>query len=117
MRADKNDRAGPEGSGDAASASARRGRLGAVAAAAALLSLSGCATRPTDPQALADYETTNDPLEPTNRFFYRVNNTIDRYTLKPVARAYVDVVPQPARTGVHHFLLNIASPTLFANDV
>jgi phospholipid-binding lipoprotein MlaA len=119
MPAQTNDRAGTEGSGDGAPTSARRGRFRTVvaAAAASLLALSGCATRPADPQALADYKTTNDPLEPTNRFFYRVNTTLDRYTLRPVAQAYVDVVPQPARRTVHRFLLNISSPTLFANDV
>ena len=101
MRAENNDRA----------------RCIAVAGVFALLSLSGCATRPTDPDALADYKSTNDPLEPTNRFFYKVNNTIDRYTLKPVAQAYVYVLPQPVRTGVHHVLVNFNSPTLFANDV
>lgn len=83
----------------------------------ALLSLSGCATRPTDPQELADYNARNDPYESTNRFFYRVNNTADRYTLKPVAKAYVAVVPEPVRNGVHRALGNFASPSIFANDV
>ncbi len=108
MRADNNDRAEPAGHGL---------RKVALAAAVALLSLSGCATRPTDPEALAEYRSTNDPLEPTNRFFYKVNNTVDRYTLKPVAKAYVAVVPQPVRTGAHHLISNFASPTAFANDV
>ena len=84
---------------------------------ATLLSLSGCATRPTDPAELADYKANNDPLEPGNRFFYKVNNTVDRYTLKPVAKAYVSVVPQPVRTGVHQALGNFASPAIFFNDV
>lgn len=82
-----------------------------------LLSLAGCADKPTDPQELADYQATNDPLEPTNRFIYGVSNTVDRYTLKPVATAYVQVVPQPVRTGVHNALSNFASPARFANDV
>ena len=106
MRAEKNHRA-----------SCRAARSMATVAALALLSMSGCATRPTDPDALADYKSTDDPLEPTNRFFYKVNNTLDRYTLKPVAQAYVNVVPQPVRTGVHHALSNFSSPTQFANDV
>ena len=89
----------------------------AVAAAASLLALGGCATRPTDPQELADYQSNNDPLEPTNRFFYKVNNTVDHYTLRPVAQAYVAVVPQPVRTGVHNTLANISSPALFGDDI
>ncbi len=86
---------------------------------AAALALSACATRPpaSDAAATADFEQTNDPLEPTNRFFYRVNNTLDTYTLKPAAQAYVYVVPAPVRTGVHNVLSNLSSPVLLADDV
>ena len=89
----------------------------ATVGAVVLLCLSGCATRPTDPAALAQYKETDDPLEPTNRALYRVSTTVDRYTLKPVAQAYVYVLPQPVRNGVHHVLSNFASPTRLANDV
>ena len=96
---------------------AGRIRHAAFAGLFVLLSLAGCATRPTDPAALAQYKETNDPLEPTNRFFYRVNTTVDRYTLKPVAQAYVYVLPQPVRNGVHNVLSNFASPTRLADDI
>lgn len=89
----------------------------AAALASALAGLSACAQRPTDPAAQADFDQTNDPMEPTNRFFYRVSNTVDAYTLKPVAQGYVWVVPQPVRTGVHNVLANLSSPVLFFNDV
>lgn len=91
--------------------------LRAVIAACALLT--ACATPPpaSDPEALADFRQTNDPLEPTNRFFYRVNNTLDTYILAPVARGYVYVVPARARTGVHNVLANITSPVLLANTI
>ncbi len=91
--------------------------VGIVAGIIALLSLSGCATRPTNPAALAQYKETDDPLEPTNRFFYRVDQTVDRYSLKPVAQAYVYVLPTPVRTGVHNVISNFASPTRLANDI
>ncbi|MCQ8278162.1 VacJ family lipoprotein [Acetobacteraceae bacterium KSS8] len=86
---------------------------------AALLALgaAGCATKPTDPAALAEYNQRNDPLEPTNRVIYRVSKTVDAYTLKPVAQAYVWAVPLPARTGVSNVLSNISSPAVFFNDV
>ncbi|HTZ69693.1 MAG TPA: MlaA family lipoprotein [Acetobacteraceae bacterium] len=81
--------------------------------------VAGCAKVPpaSDPDALAEYQQTNDPLEPTNRFFYSVNDAIDRYSLKPIAQAYVYVTPLPVRTGMHNFLSNLGSPVLFANDV
>lgn len=81
--------------------------------------LAGCAKKPpaSDPAALADYQQANDPLEPTNRFFYRVNTTVDRYTLKPVAQAYVYVVPEPARTGIHNVIANLNEPITFFDSV
>lgn len=81
--------------------------------------LGACATRPpaSDAEALQEYRQTNDPLEPTNRFFYKFNDTLDRYTFKPVAQGYVAVVPAPVRTGLHNVLANLSSPVLFGNDV
>lgn len=89
---------------------------------AALLSagpLLGCATRPpaSDPAALADYEQTNDPLEPTNRFFYRVNDALDTVILKPIAEAYRYALPRPVRNGVHNALANLSTPVVLANDM
>ena len=83
------------------------------------LGLSGCATKPpaSDPDALADYEQTNDPLEPTNRVFYAINNGLDTVILRPAALAYRYAVPEPVRNGVHNVLSNIGSPVQLANDM
>lgn len=80
--------------------------------------LSACATQPpaTDPEALADFRQTNDPLEPTNRFFYSVNDGLDTYLLRPIAVAYRQV-PGVIRRPIHNVLANIATPVTFANDV
>ena len=93
-------------------------RIAAIASLLPLL-LSACATKPaaSDADATAEYNQTNDPLEPTNRFFYRFDDTLDTYTLKPVAQAYVAVVPNPVRSGVHNFLTNLTTPTVLVNDV
>jgi len=96
-----------------------RRALTAAALAAGALGLGACATRPpaSDAEATQEYEQTNDPLEPTNRFFYRVDDTLDRYTLKPLAQGYIAVVPTAGRTGIHNVLANLSSPVLFADDV
>jgi phospholipid-binding lipoprotein MlaA len=81
--------------------------------------LSACATKPpaSDPDAVADYQQTNDPLEPTNRVFYAINNGLDTVLLRPLALAYRYAVPQPVRTGVHNVLSNMGSPVQLTNDV
>ncbi|HEV2551150.1 MAG TPA: MlaA family lipoprotein, partial [Stellaceae bacterium] len=61
------------------------------------LSLAACATPPTEPAARAEFERTNDPWEPFNREVFDVNLFIDRVALKPIAQAYVKVVPEPGR--------------------
>jgi phospholipid-binding lipoprotein MlaA len=93
--------------------------LGMAAPLLAALALAACATKPpaSDVEATQEFKQTNDPLEPTNRFFYDVNDKLDRYTLKPVAQGYVAVVPAPVRTGLHNVLTNLSSPVLFADDV
>jgi phospholipid-binding lipoprotein MlaA len=84
-----------------------------------LLAVSACATRPpaSEPEALADYEATNDPIEPFNRAMYAVNDGLDTVLLRPAAKAYQFVVPQPVRTGVRNVLANLRTPVIAANDL
>jgi len=81
--------------------------------------LSACATPPPadDPDAVADYKQTNDPLEPTNRVFYAINNGLDTVLLRPAALAYRFAVPSPVRTGIHNVLSNLGTPVQLGNDV
>jgi phospholipid-binding lipoprotein MlaA len=81
--------------------------------------LAGCATKPPadDPEAVADFVQTNDPLEPTNRVFYAVNNGLDTVILRPAALAYRYVVPGKVREGVHNVLANLGTPVQLANDI
>lgn len=70
----------------------------------------GCATR-------SPYQDASDPLEPVNRAVYTFNDYVDRGVLKPVARGYVAVVPDVARTGVRNFFNNLLEPVTIVNDV
>ncbi|MEO1476819.1 MAG: VacJ family lipoprotein [Pseudomonadota bacterium] len=60
---------------------------------------------------------TYDPFEPLNRQVFGFNNSVDRIFLGPVARGYINTVPEPARDGVSNALANFNAPTTFANDV
>ena len=93
-------------------------RQAALLAAAGLLA-SGCATRPlaSNPEAVAEYRANRDPLEPTNRFLYRVNDTIDGNVLEPVAQGYRYILPGGVRRSIGNALGNASSPVVFANDV
>ncbi len=94
----------------------RRGIAGLVALTA-VAALSGCATAPTDPDELADYNEINDPLEPTNRAIFEVNLYLDRLILRPVAWTYRELVPEPPRQLVTNFLNNLRSPYTFGHDL
>lgn len=90
-----------------------------LAAACVLALLAGCATAPpaSDPEAVAEFKQTNDPIEPTNRVFYAINNGLDAVVLRPLAVGYKYAVPSVVRTGVHNVLSNLGSPVLLANDM
>jgi phospholipid-binding lipoprotein MlaA len=89
------------------------------AAGLALAGVAGCATPPpaNDPDAVADFKETNDPLEPTNRALYAVNQGIDTVVLRPLALGYTWVVPSYVRDRVYNVLRNLNSPVLLANDM
>ena len=90
-------------------------RIGVVVLSVAL---AGCASAPQgDPEALAEFEKLNDPIEPTNRAIFEFNLGLDRILIKPVTGAYRAVAPQSVRDGVHNFLENLRSPIIFANDL
>jgi phospholipid-binding lipoprotein MlaA len=58
-----------------------------------------------------------DPLERYNRWMFGINDAVDRAAVKPVAQAYVRVVPPPVRRGVGNFFHNISYPRTIVNDL
>jgi phospholipid-binding lipoprotein MlaA len=57
-----------------------------------------------------------DPWEKTNRSLYRFNDAVDSVTLKPLAKGYKKVLPEPVRTSVTHFGRNLAAPRNSLNN-
>jgi phospholipid-binding lipoprotein MlaA len=65
----------------------------------AIALVAGCATTGTP--------SPDDPLEPMNRALYQVHDAVDTAVVRPIAQAYVDVVPQFMRQGVSNVFNNI----------
>ncbi|MDP3295376.1 MAG: VacJ family lipoprotein [Nevskia sp.] len=82
-------------------------KLAGISLALAALLVSGCAHRPADDPA--------DPLEPVNRVVFKINETADKYALRPIAKGYVYVTPAPIRSGVSHFFDNLDEPRNIVN--
>jgi phospholipid-binding lipoprotein MlaA len=90
-----------------------------MAAAIVAAGLAGCATPPpaSDPDAVADYNEANDPLEPTNRVVYAISDGVDTVMLRPLALAYRHLVPQTVRDHTRNVLANVGSPVALADDM
>jgi phospholipid-binding lipoprotein MlaA len=87
-------------------------RLTGLALASVLLV--GCASsKPADNDVPAQR---SDPLEGFNRTMFNFNyNVLDPYVVRPVAVAWRDYVPVPARTGLSNFLGNLDEPASMVN--
>lgn len=88
-------------------------------AALGLTALGGCAPKPNpaDADAVAEYREADDPLEPTNRVLYAVNDGIDTAVLRPLAVAYRNVVPATVRSHTHNVLTNLGQPVALFDDI
>ena len=74
---------------------------------ASIIVCSGCATA----------RNPRDPLEPLNRSIYKFNEAFDKALLKPAAKGYRAVVPQPVRGGVTNFFGNFRDVTSAINNL
>lgn len=102
----------PTGARSAASAPARAARR-ATLCTLLLVFLAGCATVPADDQDGSAF----DPLEPLNRKVFAFNEVTDRVLIRPVARGYDRVVPDPVKTGVSNFFDNLSTPIWVLNHL
>ncbi|MGH1371179.1 MAG: MlaA family lipoprotein [Cellvibrionaceae bacterium] len=59
----------------------------------------------------------DDPWEGMNRKIFVFNDTLDNYVVKPVAKGYLAVTPDPVETGVSNFFENLGEVGNILNDV
>jgi phospholipid-binding lipoprotein MlaA len=76
-----------------------------------ILMAAGCASS----AAPRDQRHPDDPWEPFNRSVHAFNSTADRAVLRPVARGYDKVTPEPVQRGVSNFFRNLRSPVIMIN--
>lgn len=57
-----------------------------------------------------------DPIEPANRVFYSVNETLDGLLVKPMAEIYTMAAPVPVRNSVSNFFSNLAYINVILNS-
>jgi phospholipid-binding lipoprotein MlaA len=95
----------------------RRPALRHALPAAALALLAACTSAPSAAPAVARSDTRDDPLEPVNRKTLAFDEFLDRHTLKPVARAYRDYVPDTVQHRLHDLLANLEEPEIEVNDL
>jgi phospholipid-binding lipoprotein MlaA len=84
-------------------------RVKNAAVVLAVAVLAGCATVTTP--------TKGDPFESYNRTMFTINDKIDQVALKPIAKGYVFITPQPVRDSVTNFFGNIGDIYTAANNL
>jgi len=72
----------------------------------------GCASNTPDTAGKSE----NDPFESINREIFAFNDTVDEYFIGPIARGYRDILPDPVRTSIRNFLLNLNTPLSVINS-
>jgi len=90
-------------------------KFGVVGAFVLGLLSAGCTT--TASQQAEEPVRFSDPLENVNRFFFSLNQRLDRNAGRPAATAYKDTVPQSVRGGLHNVLDNLGGPVTVANNL
>jgi len=93
-------------------------KSGVLVLVTGLLLLGGCASKQATTEQTQQYEDPKDPLESLNRTMWDFNYEIlDEYILRPTAVAYVDYMPQIARTGLLNMAENLEEPSNSLNNL
>lgn len=58
-----------------------------------------------------------DPLKPVNKAIFKFNDFVYLKLMKPVAKTYANVMPDPAEKGIHNFFQNLEYPKRLVGNV
>lgn len=70
-----------------------------------------------DSVVIGDPYDARDPFESINRGVFAFNNGLDRFALRPLAKTYDVIVPNPAKQGVNNFFGNLYDVTSAFNSM
>lgn len=62
-------------------------------------------------------EVASDPLEGLNRKTHALNEGLDRYILRPIARGWMVITPELLRESLRNFDNNLRFPVVLVNDI
>ncbi len=60
---------------------------------------------------------TADPFEPVNRRIFAFNDALDTWFLRPVAKGYDTITPEPVQRSVGNVFRNLATPGIALNQL
>ncbi len=63
------------------------------------------------------YASDDDPLEPMNRAIFEFNEVVDDNVLKPIAKGYKYITPDPVEAGISNFFSNLGEIGTITNDL
>jgi phospholipid-binding lipoprotein MlaA len=89
----------------------RAGVFGRIMILAGVVAVAGCASGPDT------FRDPKDPLELYNRAMFKFNTDFDNAFMKPLAKGYKYVAPEPVDRGVTNFFNNIDDITSAANNL
>jgi phospholipid-binding lipoprotein MlaA len=70
--------------------------------------MAGCASPGHNPK---------DPFESVNRGVYKFNDTVDKAVIKPVAKGYNAILPEPGKIMLSNFFSNLNDVVVTVNDL
>lgn len=90
-------------------------RVRLIALLPILFTLGACSTlRPTDDPLR---QVSSDPFQGFNRGMHNFNTGADKAILRPIAKGYKAVTPDPVENGVSNFFSNLSEPLNFLNNL
>ncbi len=66
---------------------------------------------------LEEEKPVHDPLQPWNRLMFHFNDKLYYWVMKPAAKGYNAVLPEPVRTSVGNFFNNVTMPVRFVSSL